>query len=553
VTIVVAVIIVAGAGVAIAMTRSNGHAYRTAVVTKAPVAQMLDGTGTIEAVSQAAVAFPTSGTVQSVDAQVGAHVTAGQTLATLQSGPLMQSLLQQQATLAQAKNNLAKAIAAQDAGTTSTASSASSSSSSGGSSNGNGGFGGSTGGGSQGVTAAQQQLLAAQRAVDMGLAQAQRLEHAAANACGAPGPTGPTTTTTTTPGPTTTTTPGPTTTTTPGTPNGPGSQVCIGAQEALLTAQQSLAKAEQDLARAETTLARLLTSSSRSSSNTPTQSSSSSASRTASSSSSGSNSSARSSSGAATHVPTAEELVADQAAVDAANAAAVSAAENLQQATLASPIDGIVGQVSITPGASVSAGSSSATITVVGTGGYEVATTVTVDDIADIKLGQAATIVADGATTSVPGKVVYIGTADLSSTSATYPVVIGLNDPNANAGLRDGATASTSIEVAHATTSALTVPTSAVQNTNGRHFVELLANGKVTTVTVQVGVVGPLRTQITSGVKAGQTVVLADLHAPLPASNVANALTRNNGGGLLGGGGSTLTGGGGGGRFGRGG
>jgi RND family efflux transporter MFP subunit len=552
---VVAVIIIAGAGVAIAMTRSNGHAYRTAVVTKAPVAQTLDGTGTIEAVSQAAVAFPTSGTVQSVDAQVGTHVTAGQTLATLQSGPLMQSLLQQQASLAQAKNTLAKAIAAQNAGTTSTASSASSASGTG-STGSNGGFGGSSGGGSQAIAAAQRQLLAAQRAVDMNLAQAQRLEHAAANACGAPSPPGPTpttttpgATTTTTPGPTTTTTPGPTTTTTPGTPNGPGSQVCIGAQEALLTAQQSVAKAEQDLARAETTLARLLTSSSRSSSNTPTQSSSG-ASRSTSSSSS--NASARSTSGTATHVPTADELVADQAAVDAASAAAVSAAENLQQATLASPIDGVVGQVSITPGASVSAGSSSATITVVGSGGYEVATTVTVDDIADIKLGQPATIVADGATTSVPGKVVYIGTADLSSTSATYPVVIGLNDPNANAGLRDGATASTSIEVAHATTSSLTVPTSAVQTVNSRHVVEVLANGKVTSVGVQVGVVGPLRTQITSGLKSGQTVVLADLHAALPSSNVANALTRNNGGGLLGGGGSTLTGGGGG-RFGRGG
>jgi multidrug efflux pump subunit AcrA (membrane-fusion protein) len=56
---------------------------------------------------------------------------------------------------------------------------------------------------------------------------------------------------------------------------------------------------------------------------------------------------------------------------------------------------------------------------------------------------------------------------------------------------------------------ALTVPTSAVSTTNGSHFVTVLANGKTTSVRVEVGVVGAQTTQITSGLQRGQTVVPA--------------------------------------------
>ncbi|HEY1738607.1 MAG TPA: HlyD family efflux transporter periplasmic adaptor subunit [Acidimicrobiia bacterium] len=571
---VIVVVVALGAGVAIAMTRSTGHSYRTTTVTRSAVAQTLDSTGTIEAVSQAAVAFPTSGTVQTVDVTVGTPVTAGQTLATLENGPLVQALLQQKASLAQAQVNLQKAIDEQDDATSSSSTSAASSSSGGfsaGSSGGNHSSGstGTTGGSSAGIAGLQRQLLAAQRMVDTELAQTEQSEHATANVCGAGTPPhghGPTTTipgpTTTIPGPTTTvagtttTVAGPTTTTTPGTsPGGPGSTACINAQEALLTAETSLAGAERTLGRDETMLSAMLTSSTRSGGSTETSSTGTSKSSSTASGASTSSIAARSNGvSSATHVPTAMDLVADQATIDADTAAVTSAFENLQQATLASPIAGVVGAVAIAPGSSVSAGSSSATITVIGAGGYEVATTVTVNDIASVKLGEPAQITADGSTTSVPGKVVYIGTADLTDTSATYPVVIGLTAQNADAGLRDGASASTSIQVGQASNSALTVPTSAVLNNNGRHTVEVLANGKLTTVTVQVGVIGPLRTQITSGLKAGETVVLADLHAALPTSNIANAVAGNGGGGgggggLLGGGGGGITGGGGGGRF----
>jgi hypothetical protein len=73
--------------------------------------------------------------------------------------------------------------------------------------------------------------------------------------------------------------------------------------------------------------------------------------------------------------------------------------------------------------------------------------------------------------------------------------------------------------------------------------VTVLANGTTSTVSIQIGTVGTDRTAVTSGLTAGQTVVLADLGRAIPSSNTT---TRFGGGGF----GGTVIGGGG---FGRGG
>ncbi len=111
---------VIGAAIAIAVVGSlllatqafgaENASYRTATVARHPVDALLHGVATIEPVSQAAVAFPTSGTVASVDVRVGDTVTAGQALASLDPVALTQSLHEQEAALAQAKLDLAKAL-----------------------------------------------------------------------------------------------------------------------------------------------------------------------------------------------------------------------------------------------------------------------------------------------------------------------------------------------------------------------------------------------------------------------------------------------------------
>jgi hypothetical protein len=58
--------------------------------------------------------------------------------------------------------------------------------------------------------------------------------------------------------------------------------------------------------------------------------------------------------------------------------------------------------------------------------------------------------------------------------------------------------------------------------------------------------VGNVYTQVTSGLKAGDTVVLADLSTPVPASSNTTTIGGFGGGGFGGAGGGRFTGGGGG-------
>ena len=207
--------------------------------------------------------------------------------------------------------------------------------------------------------------------------------------------------------------------------------------------------------------------------------------------------------------------------------------------------------VGLQAGHSVTASSTTSAVVVAGGAGYEISTTVSVNDIAKLKVGDAATVVPDATSRTLNGKVVWVGAASGSSTSTSYPVVIGLT--GSPSGLRNGAMSSTSIELARSQTSALIVPTSAVHSINGRHFVTVLANGKTSSVPVQIGVVGAQTTQVTSGVDVGTVVVLADLHAAVPSSNTNSRVTAGLTGGV---GGNNLFGGGtgtGGGRSGLGG
>jgi hypothetical protein len=74
------------------------------------------------------------------------------------------------------------------------------------------------------------------------------------------------------------------------------------------------------------------------------------------------------------------------------------------------------------------------------------------------------------------------------------------------------------------------VPTSAVTVEGGRATVTVLEDGKPSDVTVQTGAVGEVWTEITDGLAIGQTVVLADLDAPLPTSATDTQITGGFGG-----------------------
>jgi hypothetical protein len=62
------------------------------------------------------------------------------------------------------------------------------------------------------------------------------------------------------------------------------------------------------------------------------------------------------------------------------------------------------------------------------------------------------------------------------------------------------------------------VPSPAVHTVGANHTVTLLTGGTPTATRVETGAVGATLTEITSGLNAGDEVMLADLNQPLPST-----------------------------------
>ncbi|MGI8664770.1 MAG: efflux RND transporter periplasmic adaptor subunit [Jatrophihabitans sp.] len=153
----------------------------------------------------------------------------------------------------------------------------------------------------------------------------------------------------------------------------------------------------------------------------------------------------------------------------------------------------------------------------IGTGQEQVSTTVSLADIDSVHVGDRANVRVDGIGAALTGTVSAIGILNTSTgTSTSYPVTILLAAGNAK--LYDGSGASVQIQVA-SVNNVLTVPSSAVHALGTFSTVTVLSKGKPTPVRVTIGAVGSDRTQIMSGVSAGQQVVLADLSQPLPSTS----------------------------------
>jgi len=496
--IVVVIVIVAALSGAFA---SSGSDYRTAVASTQNVNAALSSVATIEPQLEATIAFPAAGTVTSVSVKVGDTVTAGQTLAQLDTQSLAQTVDQQMATLTQDQLTLSNAMNGQ--------------STTGGGLGGAGGTGGTAGGSasttaglsaavtpaathagvllavrtaasSPAIVAAQAaKVTADQTQIDNDEKQAAVDLGTAVSACEAMPPL----------------------------------TTCAGDLTAVKSDENAISGALQQLATDSAALDQLISQLPSSTPSTPAATKPS----TSGGSVGGSASAGRSSGAAA---PSAADLSADQAAVDAALANVAVAQQDLAQATLTSPINGTVDAVNLVAGASVTAGSSTENIVVQGSGGYQVSTTIGVDNIPHVAVGQAATVVPDGAHKTMSGKVASISIApnSTSALSTTYLVVIGLKHPNLALG--NGATGTVTITTQHAK-STLAVPTSAVTSSGTSHTVEVLDGNTPHRTRVRVGVVGYTWTQITSGLQKGQQVVLAQLSQPLPGSATSSSSTSN--------------------------
>jgi len=513
---------------------SSGTDYQTAIVGRRTVDAALTGTATIQPVAQASVAFPISGTVAAVNVNVGDTVSVGQPLASLDPASLLADLDSKRQSLTEAQLTLDNALSGQSASSGAGAGSVGSAGSSSGANASLRAFrSGSTptarlvafhsASPDPEIASAQQAVIAAQHAVDVAIANAENALQSATNVCAPIGNN-------------------------PSTPPTPQQvSACQQALSAVQDAQRVVQEKQNALVDASNKLDTLLqqradqtppptttppTTSAPPATTappaTPGNSGSQSAPGQARTGPSGGAAQSRTGSGGGGtggrsgggSPPSAADLAADQQSVDAAAADVAMSEQAMNQATIGSPIDGTVVAVNLNVGDTVSAASSTANVVVQGAGGYEVATTVSVDRVGQVAVGQPATLVPDGGRKALTGKVAYISVVPTTSSTTsdatpTYLVIVGLSQNDSNLG--NGSTGTVSI-ITGSATAALAVPTSAVTAFGNRHAVQVLEGGSPRRVAVTVGAVGNTWTEIKGGLSAGQEVVLANVSEPLPSS-----------------------------------
>ncbi|HKS49501.1 MAG TPA: HlyD family efflux transporter periplasmic adaptor subunit [Amycolatopsis sp.] len=504
--LLVAVLLIAGGGAAVwASTGSPAPGYRTAVAGPASVRATLEGTGTIEPVSQATMSFPTSGQVASIPVQVGQQVTTGQPLVQLDTTSPAGQVASAQSTLASAQAKLAADQSGQTSATTSGSGRVTPAL-----------YVTGTSAPSADLKSQQDAVTSAQHQVDLDLTAATAALAEQQKACQ----------------PIVQPSTQKTATTTPPTQN--DVDACTTAIQQAQDAQHTTAVDEQKLADAENALSETLAKGASSrqpepKAATPTTPTPPKSGGTSSRSGGSPSKSGNGSSGTTKTVTISpEQLAADQASIDAANAQVSVAQQNLAAATLVSPIDGTVAQIGFTVGQPASGQH----IVVIGPGADQVTTAVSDTQAGQIKPGQPASVTPDGSGTPITGQVTAIGllSTTTSSGSPSYPVTISL--PSSARQLFPGATASVSI-VTSSAEAAVTVPTSAVHLQGAAATVTVLVNDQPEVRRVTVGVVGAAATEVLSGLRAGEQVVLADLSQPLPTSNTTNrGLTGGGGGGV---------------------
>lgn len=200
---------------------------------------------------------------------------------------------------------------------------------------------------------------------------------------------------------------------------------------------------------------------------------------------------------------TKQDEAAAQAAVQQAQAALEAALVARDQALIKAPIDGVVAQKLLSVGAM--AAPTTPIVTIIDP---HVDVTVNVDTqyANQIHPDQSATIIADVlGGKSIPARVTAVAPA-VDPQTRTVMVRVTPTDPSA--GLKDGMLVRVSLATA-THQGVLTVPSTAVVNRGGQSQVFVVVNGIATPRTVSIGLSDGSRTEITSGLKAGDTIVVS--------------------------------------------
>ena len=186
-------------------------------------------------------------------------------------------------------------------------------------------------------------------------------------------------------------------------------------------------------------------------------------------------------------------------------------------------------------GSSGSSSSSSGFAEIINTNTLTMTVAFSESDISKVHVGQSATVTLDALAgvqlAAHVSSISLVGTTSSSVVSYDATLTLDQNDSR----VKPGMSASAAVIVGQA--SGVTLPNQAVSGTGSLGTVSLMKNGKTVSQQVVVGLRGDTRTQIISGLSAGDQVVITVALPSLSSTSTSGTGAGTLGGGRLGGGG----------------
>lgn len=243
------------------------------------------------------------------------------------------------------------------------------------------------------------------------------------------------------------------------------------------------------------------------------------------------------------------QIASAQAQLASAQAALQSAEQNLGYTTLTAPMDGVVNSINgvvgepVAPGGGATAeapgtqaplptsSSSSAFMVISNVSAMEVVIPFAESDAAKVAFNQDVQVTFDAVPNlTISGHVVAVASAaTVTSGVVNYYATVTLNQTNS--ALKQGMTANAVVTTSKAS-SALSVPNLAITRTGGQAYVNVYSGGQQVQTAITTGVVGDTYTEVTGGLNDGEQIVIPSLR-----SSSGTGTNRGGFGGGQGGGG----------------
>jgi HlyD family secretion protein len=204
------------------------------------------------------------------------------------------------------------------------------------------------------------------------------------------------------------------------------------------------------------------------------------------------------------------QVALKQSELDSAKATLDKALEQLESAKegypVVAPFDGVVADVNVKPGDEVNA--NTVIIELIDPSAFEMSAIVDEIDVAQLRLGQKATVTLDAfADLELSGNVSSISAfAQSQSGVVSYPISVSLSTPQ-DVRLLEGMSATATIEIKLAT-NALLIPKQAIVGTSSRAVVMVMVDGQQQPRMVTLGATDGVRTEAVSGLKEGDVVIV---------------------------------------------